>query len=641
MATRMMWDARHSVRSRAEELAFSIVALHARWIEGLGLYNFTLGDGSLDAHAQFAVEAGFGLSADWRMDSATIDPANLQIAILYKAFHGPLGWNQWDPPDSPVETFDLLGTQVWNNTATQTIPALLDGEVMFVHYFLSRQMDPATGLPLYNVVGVCGQVVFPDVPSAQAVAEDAHRTLDLTGLPFQEMIPLATVIVQHDSAFANQYKLRIIPTDEGLDYVDLRNLLGSGTGGASGGFPGYGGAPPAVDYGAAAAGIAPTVSRSDHNHDLADHASEHLPSGGDPITTAAAVGVGGGNAAGVADSLARSDHGHAIRETGGPTDLTVGAIANGEIVQRVGAALVGLAAPVTFPGYGLVGNVEQIDVGDAAGAGVSPLVSRADHQHAVPVPGLPAIQIVGVGTAGASAKVAREDHVHPMSALAPAAHAASHAPATGIDPLATAIAGTIAVADTAATGTADSLSRSDHRHALPAPGLPAAQVVGAGAPGASTKVAREDHVHPQSAITAVQVGYTPTTPGDWYATVPTEVLAALDRLAKLRVLTITAFSATPTFDFTADKNWHKITLTANITAITLTAPRQVGTVVLEIVQDGTGGWTIATSAWPATCKWAGGVKPTFGDAAGTTRLVTAWFDGTNYHCEFRPETYIA
>jgi len=143
-------------------------------------------------------------------------------------------------------------------------------------------------------------------------------------------------------------------------------------------------------------------------------------------------------------------------------------------------------------------------------------------------------------------------------------------------------------------------------------------------------------------LDAVDVIYGPTTSGDWYTAAPTNVEAALDRLAKLRVLTTTAFSAgTPTFDFTADKNWHKITLTGNITAITLTAPRQVGTVVLEIVQDGTGGWTIATSAWPPACKWAGGVKPVFGDAAGTTRLVTAWFDGTNYHCEFRPETYIA
>jgi hypothetical protein len=115
-------------------------------------------------------------------------------------------------------------------------------------------------------------------------------------------------------------------------------------------------------------------------------------------------------------------------------------------------------------------------------------------------------------------------------------------------------------------------------------------------------------------------------------------------LAKLRALTTTAFSVTPTFDFTADKNWHKITLTGNITAaaaIMFTAPRQIGTVVLEIIQDGVGGWTIATSAWPGTTKWAGGVKPTFGDAAGTTRLVTAWYDGTNYFCEFRPETYIA
>jgi hypothetical protein len=110
-------------------------------------------------------------------------------------------------------------------------------------------------------------------------------------------------------------------------------------------------------------------------------------------------------------------------------------------------------------------------------------------------------------------------------------------------------------------------------------------------------------------------------------------------LAKLRVLTVTTFAAAQTFDFSADKNWHKVTLTANMTSIAFTAPRQVGTVVLEFVQGGAGGYTVA--GWPATTRWAGGVKPTFGDAVDTTRLVTAWYDGTNYFCDFLPDTYTA
>lgn len=58
-----------------------------------------------------------------------------------------------------------------------------------------------------------------------------------------------------------------------------------------------------------------------------------------------------------------------------------------------------------------------------------------------------------------------------------------------------AIAGTINVGDAASAGTADSLSRSDHVHALPAPGAPVDVTKAAASAGVSTTVARADHKH--------------------------------------------------------------------------------------------------------------------------------------------------
>jgi hypothetical protein len=88
------------------------------------------------------------------------------------------------------------------------------------------------------------------------------------------------------------------------------------------------------------------------------HAGTHLPGGGDALTTAAPLqGIGGSNAEGAAASFARSNHDHTIRETGGPTDLTVGAIADGEFVRRVGGVLQGAASavgPVFFARKSLV-----------------------------------------------------------------------------------------------------------------------------------------------------------------------------------------------------------------------------------------------------------------------------------------------
>lgn len=77
----------------------------------------------------------------------------------------------------------------------------------------------------------------------------------------------------------------------------------------------------------------------------AEHASTHLPSGSDPITTAAGTDVGTANAEGSAESLARSDHTHRVTglfEAGGQA-LTIAAIADGDIVGRVGNTL----APAT------------------------------------------------------------------------------------------------------------------------------------------------------------------------------------------------------------------------------------------------------------------------------------------------------
>jgi hypothetical protein len=77
---------------------------------------------------------------------------------------------------------------------------------------------------------------------------------------------------------------------------------------------------------------------------VATHAATHLPGGADALTTAApSIGIGAANSAGTAASFARSDHSHALRTTTGPTDLAVGAIADGEFLKRVGATIVSAA----------------------------------------------------------------------------------------------------------------------------------------------------------------------------------------------------------------------------------------------------------------------------------------------------------
>lgn len=75
-------------------------------------------------------------------------------------------------------------------------------------------------------------------------------------------------------------------------------------------------------------GSATSLARSDHQHSIA--------------ASAPSQGIGAGNTEGSATSFARSDHDHTIRESGGQ-DLTMGAVADGEILTRSGTTIVGAA----------------------------------------------------------------------------------------------------------------------------------------------------------------------------------------------------------------------------------------------------------------------------------------------------------
>lgn len=75
-----------------------------------------------------------------------------------------------------------------------------------------------------------------------------------------------------------------------------------------------------------------------------DNASANLP------MAAPTKGIGGGNTEGSADAGARADHDHTIRETSGPTDLTVGDIEDTQMLVRSGAVITG--ADISYPVIG-------------------------------------------------------------------------------------------------------------------------------------------------------------------------------------------------------------------------------------------------------------------------------------------------
>lgn len=85
-------------------------------------------------------------------------------------------------------------------------------------------------------------------------------------------------------------------------------------------------------------------------------------------------------------------------------------------------------------------------------------------------------------------------------------------------------------------------------------------------------------------------------------------------------------STADTIDWTTG-NFHKSTLTDNCT-YTFTAPTGPTTLVLKVVQDGTGSRTVT---WPAAVKWPSGTAPTLTTTAAAVDIISFYFDGTNYY----------
>lgn len=166
------------------------------------------------------------------------------------------------------------------------------------------------------------------------------------------------------------------------------------------------------------------------------HASRHLPSGADPIATAAPVAdlsATTTNAVGAANSLARSDHSHAI-DTG-------------------------------------VVSTQNADQSNAAGTSAN--LARADHVHNIPT-AAPITDLTpnSTNSQGSALTFAKSDH--------------SHAIDSGV-------AVTQVPDQSNAAGTAASFAKSDHVHNIPS--ATPVQIGTANARGAAASFALSDHVH--------------------------------------------------------------------------------------------------------------------------------------------------
>lgn len=205
----------------------------ARYVSGLLLNNFTIGDGSLDSHSQ--LDCSNGVIKDEDIEHNIVNNTPQQMTPILR---------------TPV--FYRVGADLWYRTEADNFPIIYSGKQGYVGGVVTTIYTGANLRPAYNQftgglwqlteVGQGGfylihffatnDIYFPIIVilgintyAREKDAQDAaySEIQQLTGLPFVEFTPIGTVICEGNNTFANSVNNRFIPTDLGANYIDFRD----------------------------------------------------------------------------------------------------------------------------------------------------------------------------------------------------------------------------------------------------------------------------------------------------------------------------------------------------------------------------------------------------------------------------------
>lgn len=210
-------DKRYGINMGTETRYFLYREFGLQFISGCALNNFTIGDGSLDSHAQYTIDAGITQEADLRHTMAS----TTGMAVFYR---GPDGWaRQYN------DSFSILSApagRMYYNPITGSTGSLVQatsGNYVYYHVFVSNNI---TGAPFV----IMGNYQYANENEAlQAKYLDAHDLL-IDDHPVKDKILIASILFRTRDTYTNSVKSIIIPV-EGYNYLDWRyEALPSSTG---------------------------------------------------------------------------------------------------------------------------------------------------------------------------------------------------------------------------------------------------------------------------------------------------------------------------------------------------------------------------------------------------------------------------
>ena len=226
-------EERHGIAMDGDTWSHFHLSFGTQYISGLDLLGVTVDpDTPIDTDAQFSVQDGIIRDEDLSHfirdeSSGALEVYDLvqnlsptaQIPVMFKTGAG--NWNITTANDFPFIYSDgsvftgANGRMPYNEWTGAVWQLTESGNNTFVlmHYFATNDINN----PFVAIQGIEN---YNDRSSARSRAREELN--DLTGLPFEEYTPIATVILESRDTYTNTPKIRFRSTEEGDDYVDWR-----------------------------------------------------------------------------------------------------------------------------------------------------------------------------------------------------------------------------------------------------------------------------------------------------------------------------------------------------------------------------------------------------------------------------------
>lgn len=189
------------------------------YISGLTPGDFTIGDGSSDDHAIFTIGGGVILDEDLSLDIAGKEETLAEIRCLYIT---PSGWNSHTTNGAYWSDGNTL---MYNSVNGQDgLAPVTDGYYVLGHLLATNDTKMSV---------ILGQNQYATLDEAQRAAANEITSINLTGLPIEDWLFVASVIYQSNSTFTNSMKGRIVEVAAGSNYIDWREKKLNSTVGTS------------------------------------------------------------------------------------------------------------------------------------------------------------------------------------------------------------------------------------------------------------------------------------------------------------------------------------------------------------------------------------------------------------------------